>query len=987
MADQILCPAHRRRDSPQKRALCSFATRRRTNAQPTTPSDVPAPTLQLIDWFRPLLDGVVRELTAAWPGHAPLDLSDHLVVVPTRRSGRRLREALAAHAATRGQAVFPPRVVQPEQLLADAVPVQSTATPADMLVAWIDVLRALRIHDFDAVFPVAPADQGFAWAARLARQLTGLQATLVEAGLRIADVPERAGTFAESRRWQQLAQLERQFEARLAAQGRTSLHGARIAAAANDTPPEGIRRIVLAAVPDPMPLVLRRLETLCARVPVVVFVHGPDLALFDPWGRPLPPAWEHRSLPLESFESHVHPCADPSAQAELVSKIAQGHLRGPVQPEAMLGIAVADPEILAPLHHELGHAGIRSYDPEGTPHRRGELYRLLEVLLDLVEDPAFETAGAALRCPAVLEWLARELGPDLSPAGMLEALDAIRTNHLPASIQDARAHAERHRVRRDEAPWQPAGLALARLDELVALAAGPFPVGALTALARVYGHRRLRPDHPEDGGLIAAAESWAEAARATGEAVARSQSLGTTEAWRLALQQFGDSRAFDEKPAGALELQGWLELAWEDAPHLVVAGLNEGRVPAAVVGDAFLPEPLRELLGLKTNAGRLARDAYLLHAIVSSRSRHGRTDLLFGRASAAGDPLRPSRVLLLCDDAALPARVAFLFRDIPARPGTSVAWARAWALAPAAPRPVSTVSVTGFRDHLACPFRFYLRHVLRMREVDPRKEELDALDFGNLVHHALEGLYHEPAMRRCTDPAAVRAFLVDRLDRRARALYGTDVPVPLLVQLESARQRLGHAARIHAGEAAAGWTIHAVERAFTCPVGPVTVTGRIDRIDMHDTTGLVRVLDYKTFDQTKTPQATHVRRMTAREAEAPPPGHARFTSPDGDDLVWTDLQLPLYRRALAPEFGEAIELGYFNLPKAATETSINLWAGFDRAWQEAADRCAEGVAAGIAAGVFWPPSEDLDYTDEFAALFHEGSAASVAWTANPACTP
>lgn len=946
-----------------------------------------APSLKLLDWSRPLLIGVVRELTSAWPGDGPLDLADHLVVVPTRRSGRRLREALAAHAAARGQAVFPPRVVQPEQLLADTPAAGPAATTADMLVAWIEVLRPLRIRDFDAVFPVAPADQGFAWAARLARQLTDLQATLVEAGLRIRDVPERAGTFPETRRWQQLAELERRFEQQLAAHRLVNLHAARIAAACIDTPPDGIDRIVVAAVPDPMPLVLRRLEALAARVPVDVLVHGPDLALFDAWGRPLPAAWEHRPLPLESFERHVHPCADPSAQAELIAAIACEQRRNRVHPDAMLGIAVADPEILAPLHHELGRAGIESYDPEGMPHRRGELHRLLELLLGLVEDPAFETAGAFLRCPAVMDWLVRESGPGFSVAAMLEALDAIRTNHLPASIAEARGHAEQHRPRRDDAPWQPAGAALARLEDLIALAGGPFPAGAMAALARIHGQRQIRIERPDDASLIAAAESWAEAARATGEAAARSRILATTEAWRLALQQFGESRRFDEKPAGALELQGWLELAWEDAPHLVVAGLNEGRVPSSVVGDAFLPESLRGILGLKTNAGRLARDAHLVHALVSSRSRHGRIDLLFGRASAAGDPLRPSRVLLLCDDAALPARVSFLFRDIPARPGTSVAWTRAWTLSPDAPAAVSTVSVTGFRDHLACPFRFYLRHVLRMREIDPRKEELDALDFGNLVHHALEGLFHEPAMRRCTDPGAVRAFLVDRLDRRARSLYGTRVPVPLLVQLESARQRLAHAARVHAAGAAAGWTVHAVEKAFTCPVGAITVTGRIDRIDIHDTTGLVRVLDYKTFDQTKTPVETHLRRVRPGDADRPPPEYARFTSPHGDDLIWTDLQLPLYRRALAAEFGAAIELGYFNLPKAATETSINLWPGFDAAWQEAADRCAGGVAAAIAAGVFWPPAEDPAHADDFAALFHEGCAASVTWTANPACAP
>ena len=45
-------------------------------------------------------------LAGDWRSDGPLDLSGLLVVVPTRQSGRRLREALAGHAAARGQAVF-----------------------------------------------------------------------------------------------------------------------------------------------------------------------------------------------------------------------------------------------------------------------------------------------------------------------------------------------------------------------------------------------------------------------------------------------------------------------------------------------------------------------------------------------------------------------------------------------------------------------------------------------------------------------------------------------------------------------------------------------------------------------------------------------------------------------------------------------------------------------------------------------------------------
>ncbi len=49
----------------------------------------------------------------------------------------------------------------------------------------------------------------------------------------------------------------------------------------------------------------------------------------------------------------------------------------------------------------------------------------------------------------------------------------------------------------------------------------------------------------------------------------------------------------------------------------------------------------------------------------------------------------------------------------------------------AAPRAAAGgVPVTGLRAWLACPFRFYLTHVLKMEPIDSMKSELDARDFG-----------------------------------------------------------------------------------------------------------------------------------------------------------------------------------------------------------------------------------------------------------------
>jgi ATP-dependent helicase/nuclease subunit B len=497
----------------------------------------------------------------------------------------------------------------------------------------------------------------------------------------------------------------------------------------------------------------------------------------------------------------------------------------------------------------------------------------------------------------------------------------------------------------------------------------------------LFRDRHFDPARPEEARVVDAVTAWREAMRECAAAGARFPGVPAGEWWDVALRLLGESRRAEEKAAGALELEGWLELPWEDAPHLVVAGLNDGLVPEAVVGDAFLPESLRERLGLKTNAARLARDAYLLQALAASRQAAGRLDLLYAKTSAAGDPLQPSRLLLRCAGAELPARIPFLFRPAEAaRPNP--AWRRAWRLAPRRVPPPARVAVTGLRAWLACPFRFYLQHVRRMESVDPAKNELDARDFGTLCHAALEAMARAPALRGCTDEKLLRDFLLGELERGARERFGDRPALPLVVQLESARQRLARAAAVQAREYAEGWVIERVEWPFALDVGGLEVRGKIDRVDRHEATGAWRVLDYKTSDTASPPQKSHLRPRRAGDEGLP---GWRGVTVGGREYVWTDLQLPLYLRALGREPGGAASLigGYFNLPKAAGETALAPWPELAGELLAAAGACADGVAAAIRAGEFWPPAELAPERDPFAALFHHGAAESVAWEDAP----
>src|SRR5947207_840627 len=83
-------------------------------------------------------------------------------------------------------------------------------------------------------------------------------------------------------------------------------------------------------------------------------------------------------------------------------------------------------------------------------------------------------------------------------------------------------------------------------------------------------------------------------------------------------------------------------------------------------------------------------------------------------------------------------------------------------------------------------------------------------------------------LRDCTDAAVLRDFLLERFEVTARERYGTELTLPLVVQLESARQRLRAAAFVEAEERVAGWRTEHVEWKFSFPLAGLTISGKID---------------------------------------------------------------------------------------------------------------------------------------------------------------
>jgi ATP-dependent helicase/nuclease subunit B len=922
-----------------------------------------------LTWDRPLPAQAAAWLATGRTGK-PLDLSDTWVIVPTRQAGRRLREAIARHAHELGTAALAPRVT-----LADGIfetnRAANRASPSAVRLHWARTLLAAQPVDFPDLFPNSPERRTFQWALGLGERLAKLRRDLAERGLRMGEVAARAGAgFPEIERWTQIATLEVEFLRRLKRAGLFDPDEAKLALANEPGgPPANFKRIVLIGCPDPMPLALTVLEAWSAAIEVCVVVHGPaDRAdAFDAWGRPVAGKWPDSADEPSDFVKCVHVCTDPAEQSERIAAWAASY----GQPDSMLAVGCADSAVVPFIASALSESEIVHFDPEGRALARGGTSRFVSLLRQFANDASYATACEIARRPEIIDWMSARLGRSFAAARLLAGLDELQATHLPVSLDFAIEHSSEFET--DFPELAPGLELLARLADDARRAA--FPRELLDLLAKVLGAGAADQRRLDE--IEALRNAVDEAAIAGGR-----ETVDADEGWELMLASLARGRIFEEKPAGALEILGWLELLWEDAPHVVVAGLNEGCVSESITADPFLPGALRKKLGLRSNDDRLARDGYVLAAMRAARVDGGRVDLLLGRRSEAGDPMNPSRLLLACRDTELPARVRFLFHEAPSHGRRrTVPWARAWPLTIPKPRPFESIRVTSFRDYLECPFRFLLKHGLKMSAVELDKRELDARDFGTLVHAVLERLGRDDSWRDCTDGAELARGFSAELDQIATGRFGRSPSLPLVVQIESARQRLQHAAHLQAATRAEGWRIERVEWPF--PEGAVVfdglvVRGKIDRIERHEATGVVRVLDYKTSDKPASPADAHRRKVKRGEALRHEFGGCEVAGAPGQ---WVDLQLPLYRMAAAV-LGSEVVCGYFNLPKAVTETAIATWDELDEATQASALTCAEGVAAGVRAGIFWPPNEDAR-DDEFTRLFHEGVAASVDAASRP----
>ncbi len=931
--------------------------------------------VRYLGWDGPFLPRVADALVDE---HGP-DLGGVVVALPGSRAVRRLEELLAERLADAGDAAVPPEMTTAGRL-SDRLLVLE-APVAGRLVRTLAWARVLRDRPTDALRPLLatpPSGETFDGWWALASELRSLHGALGGEGLgfdAVRDELRRAGPAGERVRWDLLVELQRAYRGELAALGLEDPHESRRDAVEGgrvDRP----RHVVLAGVTEVGRLLRRCLVHLPGAVTALVAAPDSEAERFDELGCVRPDAWPGITVPLERATWRV--ATGPEGQAEAAAD-ALGALDGRLA-AAEITVGVADEEVVPSLERHLASRGVATRRAAGTAVAASPVVALLRAVSRELRQRDFTASSALLRHPDVERHLAAD-GARLPAA----AADAFAAHHVPRSRALSRElprDDDRHRARRLNAMAE-VHRALDRLlgdlgrDPAEARAVSAWVPSIAGFLGRLHGDRTWDADALGTG--PASERVLAASLSAVGEvlrelavvpsALGDAMPVTAGEAVDVLLRGLVERTVPEPPDDDAVELVGWLDLAHDTASAVVLTGFNEGRLPAGVRGHAFLPDGLRRRLGLPDDAQRLARD---LHALVLLLESGREVTLVSGRRDAHGDPLQPSRLAFHAPDDLVLERVG---RWLPAgdesrgeaRRGAPER--RALPVADGHPVP-EALSVTAFRDHLASPYLFYLRRVLRLETVEPPPRELDPLVFGNLAHDVLEAFANGEA-RDAQDAELIAEDLDARLAAEAARQFGAH-PLPAVsIQLERLRYRFRAFAEWQAGWRAEGWRIHAVEwppedtppATLDVDGEPFGLRGRIDRVDRNERTGEWAVIDYKTGESGDTPKKTHGPR---------------------DDGRWTDLQLPLYRVLVQPLLDEAgagrdavVRLGYVPLARRteATEFAQGDW---DEGELASAVECARDVVRDLRAGRLFELGDFPDRDPVLAAIAGRGLLAEQA---------
>ena len=321
---------------------------------------------------------------------------------------------------------------------------------------------------------------------------------------------------------------------------------------------------------------------------------------------------------------------------------------------------------------------------------------------------------------------------------------------------------------------------------------------------------------------------------------------------------------FHGEPAEGLQVMGVLETRNLDFDHVLLLSCNEGNMPRGVNDASFIPHAIRRAYELTTVDNKVSIYAYYFHRLLQ---RAHDVTIVWNNSTEDGQRGEMSRfVLQLMVESGHPVlqQVLQAGRETRRMRPTEI---------PKTPQVMTLLSRIGQQQlspsainrYMRCPHQFYYQYIAGIKEPDlPDDElELDNRTFGNVFHQAADTIYHQlpptvtrQVLERVLADKSVIARAVDEAFAREMPhapksglhIINREVIIRYLRQLVQIDMRL------------APFTVLGLEcdvrrqMVLNGATPHITVGGRIDRLDQLSD-GRIRVVDYKTGSRDLKPLA------------------------------------------------------------------------------------------------------------------------------------
>ncbi|GAC1596589.1 MAG: PD-(D/E)XK nuclease family protein [Hymenobacter sp.] len=895
------------------------------------------------------LAGTARELLDRY-GSGPLDeLSDIVVVVPTRRAVVYLKNELAL-ALPPGAPLWAPRVAAMEDYMVELAGVQ-VEEPIALQLLLFDILKNIDTSlDFDRfvgwagllLSDFSNLDQNLAPARKLFEYLSQAKA-LERWDLDALPEKSRAAAHAFSF-WDQLEKVYRELKRRMLAQ-----HLAYPGLAYRLAVEKLKKRLQDPTAPEPARHVfvglgnLSRSEEKLIRLllsagraevrfdgdPFYLDPDSPNRAgqhlrrYFTDWNLPR----DHMGAGVEWLRGQPHRVrylgvANPSMQGKLAGQLLADARRR--YPDATVAVVLPDETLLLPVLHGLPPDEVPDYNVTmGLSFQATPLFNLVDLL--------FEVHLTGIR------------------EGSAESGYGVpRYHHLAVTKLLSHPFLRRYQHWLDRQPDQPHyhGILDHVCREIVRLNAVLLPASELLQLGQ---HHPLIEalfktwDNCDD--IIAACHTLIDLLKQVysdkqsgieaeylylfytlikqldSAFDCREQRLSVRSFRRFLYEQMARTRLpFSGEPLADVQVMGLLETRALDFDHVIILSCNEGVLPAPKKQQSLFPYDVLTEFKLPTYADAEAITAYNFWRLLQ---RAARVDLVHVLPGAEGlKSGERSRFLLQLENDLLPQNPHLTLEDLTVAVAGSEAEAGADPYEGdlilekdpemlAALRGVleRNISPSRLNDFLACSLRFYFSKVARFQENDAVEETLEAGSFGTLVHTALENLLRPfeqdarpltaadiPALVKQAPDEVRKALRQEETEKHARPdeglnhVYGQVAARLITRYLEGLEQHEGLPLRLFSLEKDLAATVF-VDVPGSGPLA-VRLFGKADRVDQLPD-GRLRVVDYKTgLVEANDLNLTNRGRLSPAEATERLLGEATYSA----DKV---RQLWLYRLMLA----------------------------------------------------------------------------------------